>query len=703
MGLVLIEGAPGIGKSTLAWELCRKWDEFPCMKQYSLVILLRLREKRVQKITRIADLLFSYEIEDQKPLVDEVVSFYGKGVLFILDGFDELPVALQREGFLMDLIKNEVLPECTVVVTSRPSATAKLLTSCYPQKHIEILGFTQESVEAYASSIFFSDETLESFKKYISASKNPAINSLMYVPINAAIIVQIYIQIKSSSSLPHNLTQLYTQLCLTILNKYMMIEYPSADVHKFKDLPGDLYKCFLELSKIAFEGITNQEVIFHSDSVPSNLNHFGFLDAVSTLYGGGEISYNFLHLTLQEFFAAYHISQLPDCGAALFGKYHDYPQWNVVWRFVAGLTKFCLLKSYTNCVSFLDNPKIGETFTTFFIHCLFEAQIVIDFKSTFGVEMKTCIFDSRKSIKVYAPSAPLDNFALGYCIANCTTKQSFWNVHCSGKKAKFDTFIQGLLSNSSSSGGVVKSLTIDNPPFLHDFEKKEFCFAQLHACLENSENPLNGVSSLSITNTSLGLSFLKAISYLTCLQELNVNGCELCDYLDFLQQISHSKVTSLSVVDTFLENKLTSQDRYGPRYFFQMKPGNEVPFKALLQSLIHPSSGIVHQLAIGLHDPAVTNEINSLVSLVSSPSSIQHLSMFYPKCPYSLLTSFNPNNQLTTLMLTALPYKFSIKEYSYFDDDNIPYQSWPDFSSRCCQDPETEQDTQAPAFEIFQH
>ncbi len=41
---VIIEGAPGMGKSTLAWELCRKWEKLPHMKKYSLVILLRLRE-----------------------------------------------------------------------------------------------------------------------------------------------------------------------------------------------------------------------------------------------------------------------------------------------------------------------------------------------------------------------------------------------------------------------------------------------------------------------------------------------------------------------------------------------------------------------------------------------------------------------------------------------------------------------------------
>ena len=45
--LLLVVGAPGIGKSTLSWELCRNWERFACMKQYSLVLLLRLRDIEV--------------------------------------------------------------------------------------------------------------------------------------------------------------------------------------------------------------------------------------------------------------------------------------------------------------------------------------------------------------------------------------------------------------------------------------------------------------------------------------------------------------------------------------------------------------------------------------------------------------------------------------------------------------------------------
>ena len=221
--VIVIEGAPGIGKSTLAWELCRKWEEYASMEAYSLVILLRLRERRVQNIGDVSSLFYAYQRSDRMSLVDKVQNNQGKGVLFVLDGFDELPKSLQYEGVLVDLLRKSILPLSTVVVTTRPVATDSLLTISRPviEERIEILGFTQESVETYASKIFSVPEEFEGFKRYISASQNPAINSLMYVPLYAVSVVIIYQSTTSKDSLPRTITQLYTQLCLTTLNRHL--------------------------------------------------------------------------------------------------------------------------------------------------------------------------------------------------------------------------------------------------------------------------------------------------------------------------------------------------------------------------------------------------------------------------------------------------------------------------------------------------
>ena len=439
----------------------------------------------------------------------------------------------------------------------------------------------------------------------------------MYVPINAAIIVLIYIENKSKNCLlPTTLTEVYTQLCLTVLNKYMQAKSLPI-VCKFEDLCVDLYEDFLELSKVAFNGFKKKRIIFRSDSVPYNLNHFGFLDAVPSLYGGSEISYNFLHLTLQEFFAACYISQLPDRGVALFGECGNDKQWNVVWRFVAGLTKFHCLRSYANCSSFVNVDK-GGTLTAFFIQCLYEAQIVIDFASTFGTASKSCICGYSE---LYSP---LDYYALGYCIAIRTTKPSFWNVECKDRETLLDSFFQGLMSNgSSSSSGMLEKLWIRASVFQNS---RAFCIEQLYS---SSKNPLlKGVTELMIEKSEFTADcrLSDIILCLPNLKKLDIRGCKFEDVDNFLKVLS---VTSLNVANIDM--------KHSPDYI------------TTLQALLHPSSGMLQELY-------VSN--SGLVRLASSPSSLQHLCIEY-RDPSTVLTSFNPNNQLKKLTLVAnISHKF---------------------------------------------
>ena len=602
--LVLMEGAPGIGKSTLAWELCRKWEEFSCMKQYSLVVLLRLREEEVQNINDVSDLFYSYESADKKSLVEEVFKSQGKGILFLLDGFDELPNHLQRNGYLLKLIRGSILPESTVLVTSRPSATAELLTSCKPQKRVEVLGFTQESVEAYASSVFQSEpDTLEKFKAYISASNNTAITGLMYIPLNAAIVVQIY---KSESLLPHTLTELYTQLCLTVLNRFLKMEHR---VVKFEYLPSDLYHQFLKLSNIAYEGVKRNELIFHE--VPVNLVHFGFLDAVSSLYGGGGVSYNFLHLTLQEFFAAYYISSLGSGGLEVFKQYGNNEQWNVVWRFVAGLTKFQHLEGHIN-------STVTQKIPLFIMQCLFEAQTLKYFVSYFES------LPSPKKLFVDT-TLPLDSYACGYCIANILTGMSF-SMHfmllSQTLLHNFQHFICGLKTNVPSAGYIeeldVGRQTISPCPDLEYCSPQRLTSISLHYC--------------ELTATDM-IHLSELIPSMTCLKELNISindGISEDSFVKVLQSLSHSSVTTLHVQQTgFCIFKSES-------------------FLAALKQLLDPSCGKLEKLFAGDYYCTESQVMNYL----SAQSSLKSLTLS-GNTP-SLFSSLRSNTCLTELHVKFL-------------------------------------------------
>ena len=92
---MVVEGAPGIGKSTLVLELCHQWT---LLKQFSVVLLLKLREKNIQSYT---DLFFYTDNDLKKVLVKEASeNNNGEGILFIFDGFDELPNVAEQQDSL---------------------------------------------------------------------------------------------------------------------------------------------------------------------------------------------------------------------------------------------------------------------------------------------------------------------------------------------------------------------------------------------------------------------------------------------------------------------------------------------------------------------------------------------------------------------------------------------------------------------------
>ena len=72
ISLILVEGAPGIGKTTFAWKVCRKWAKGKILNEYGLVVLLRLRDKRVREVKCVADLFYHSDPELQSSVAREI-------------------------------------------------------------------------------------------------------------------------------------------------------------------------------------------------------------------------------------------------------------------------------------------------------------------------------------------------------------------------------------------------------------------------------------------------------------------------------------------------------------------------------------------------------------------------------------------------------------------------------------------------------
>ena len=302
---ILVQGAPGSGKTMFSWEVCRRWGQGKLLQHYPLVVMLPLRDPDIQNACSLEDLFPHDHKPTQKEVVAAVEREARKGVLFLLDGFDELPSIQRQETSLwMKLIRGKLLALATVMVTSRLWAIKSLLVPEHISRisqHIQIVGFTSDNGNECISKAFPDAKERSEFSDYLSAC--PHIRSTMYVPLNCTIVVEVYRSISSKHPTPKTMTHLYTTLVRELLLRYME-SHPSGPMHGFfkrlatfffwperiglfENVPLAVYQHLCIISKIAYQGLRNNQQLVFSE-LPANFETLGLLQRVYQVYGAGE-------------------------------------------------------------------------------------------------------------------------------------------------------------------------------------------------------------------------------------------------------------------------------------------------------------------------------------------------------------------------------------------------------------------------------
>ena len=336
---VLIEGDPGIGKTTYCNKLAYDWatkelekgeetssgGSFP---KFKVVLSLKCRdiksdvsdaieEQRLygtpkEKEEELFKSLLWDAIDDQllprgvtKQEKEEFFKFVRhnqQGVLLVLDGLDELPMRVLPA--FKEIIQGRMLPKCHIVVTARHEVGMKVRECCDTLLVIE--GFTQLDARVFIARYFKTELHLER-KLLDKIDFDDNLRQLTKSPLNTALLCLLCEDF--DGVFPQSGTQLYLEIVECVLRRYRKKKgLPDPEC---KDLI-DIYKTQLkQLGRIAWKGLLDGNLFFGKsefENCEDGLLEYGFL---SVERGRSKrrpsLNYCFLHKTFQELFAAFYL------------------------------------------------------------------------------------------------------------------------------------------------------------------------------------------------------------------------------------------------------------------------------------------------------------------------------------------------------------------------------------------------------------
>ena len=327
---ILIEGAPGIGKSFLLKELAYRWGTKQILQKFKLVLLICLRNPAIQQMSSIDDLLRSFCKGDRRATEiacacsDYLLMNGGEDLAFLLDGYDEYPEILRKESLIAYILKRETLPHCSLIVSSRPHISLCLHKQATVR--VDILGFAEAEREHYIKESMKGQlQKIDELLWYLQG--HSTISSLCFVPFNITALVYLY---KQGIPPPKNSAELYNYFIFLTICRHLAKHGQNlqgniselTNLPKLTNLPEPYNRIVKQLSKLSLGALNDGKLIFTFDkikeicpditTIPEASNGFGLLQVVEHFGLTGTIStFNFLHFSVQEYLAAYYVASLP--------------------------------------------------------------------------------------------------------------------------------------------------------------------------------------------------------------------------------------------------------------------------------------------------------------------------------------------------------------------------------------------------------
>ncbi|XP_073230751.1 uncharacterized protein [Porites lutea] len=354
--MTLVEGSPGIGKTTFCLKLAYDWahGKIPAdcsFPKFELMLLLKCRDIHNDIMESISEQLLPEDVEEKtkERLFNFVKDIHNQErTLIILDGLDELPKDSER--YVDKLLQRRILSFCYVLATSRQERGIDVRKKYGFDILLEIKGFTESDAFDYIRKHFKNVGPLHSSKGE-SLIKEIEENSLLHAlrnnPLNLLLLCVIYEDYEGN--LPSSRSELYQVIVLCLLRRHCAkhnLEVPEEN----SALEKQYEETILALGELAWMCLLSDRYCFRESELAALERRYKGLVCrhVGLLYKEESLrrlkpqhEYYFLHKTFQEYLAAAFIAhKLRGNQLSLFERlsFHELvKKYREVFLFVSGI------------------------------------------------------------------------------------------------------------------------------------------------------------------------------------------------------------------------------------------------------------------------------------------------------------------------------------------------------------------------------
>nr|DBA25421.1 TPA: hypothetical protein GDO54_009806 [Pyxicephalus adspersus] len=442
---VMVSGVPGIGKTTLVQKFVFDWVTGKLYQRFAFAFFFRFRD-----LNRLGEVSLEEMILQQYPYLESQIGnilHNPERLLFIFDGLDEsihqmdfgsskLSNPKQRADFgkiVVSLVREDLLEGCSILITSRPTRLASINVDVF-QRMTEIMGFLHADRLIYFEHFFGDKELAEKAFQYVQ--ENDTLYTFCYIPSYCWIICTVLsvcfrTQPTNNDQLMTSLPKTVTQLFVTFVSNLLANHSQNND---------GAQELLTSIGWMAEFGVLNHIIVFdrrHLKSFHVTDDKHLFSSFIIESGQAPDVDYTFIHLTLQEFFAAlvHFITYNPDKLKKTLEKAESYKDGRaeIFLRFLCGLSDNStrsLLTSHVGALSaeaskdviiWLQNKVMnqqkpnksnkgkGELLHMF--HCLHESR---------NTALVTQSIGSNKDVDFSnVPLSPLDCFVLSFILQCC--------------------------------------------------------------------------------------------------------------------------------------------------------------------------------------------------------------------------------------------------------------------------------------------